>query len=435
MDKSNIIKLVKKHTYMYSDEMYLSKLEKRLDELLEKGLLNEKELLIAARFLFERGKYQKSLIQFSKLVKSEQYISSAYYGMYKCYLMLNDYETAYNYFLAYLKIKNNENLNNGSEIIISAFNIILNDNYEYKINCTENYLMFKLIDEDLKIKFKDLVDAYNLKQYQKCLLLADECERICRGKDIKLEFLTFKHLLKKVNEHSMLQREQNSQKIYIQLKNAITNHEYDECVDLINMIPKINLDNKIVYNAIYILIKNNYIEESKNILDKFIINNKNKIKINILQNAIKNQTDYNNLSEIEKDNFNDSINIGHDYYVNKDLEKAYYTYKQGEYLTNQNIFLYYIGKILFKLGKYNEAEEYLKRYIKVGSDKITKAYLYLAHIYKINKDYKKATYCAKKVDELNKIFLSDFQMHCIYDKKDKKIDSLKLSLQKKADIK
>jgi len=196
----NIIRLSKKHTYMESPEHYLDKLERNLYKIIYNDNTNEIAIETLAKFLYERKKYREALHQFRRLINLNDKKVGAIYGMYKCYAMLDDYENSYECINRYIELKKNAKLKSGAEIIVSAYEIILNNNKSIKISNTSSFIMNKIDDPDLKIKYIELVNSYNEEDYERCLSLVDECQDICKSKHLMIEFDTFKHILNKVNK-------------------------------------------------------------------------------------------------------------------------------------------------------------------------------------------------------------------------------------------
>lgn len=435
MDKiqiEKIIRLGKKHTYQSAPDMYLDKIERDLYRVIKFDNENEYAITVLAKFLFERRKYKEALIQFNSLLKNNKNMHIAYYGIYKCSIMLNDYSNSYQYLSKYIESKSDDIIKSGTKIIFSLHELILKNKFPEHINENEIFLMNRIENQELLVKYQKLIELYNLRDYEKCILLADECEKISREKNIFIEFVTLKTLLNEANIILKRNIVNNIDNVYENLKLAIESKDFKKTILILYYIPKINIKNeKLIYNSIYILIKNNYLEEAKEILDMFIKGNKNKIFINTLYKVINNQIELNNLSERELESYKIAIEKGHQYYQDGNLEYAYYTYKFGEYTTGNSIFLYYIGKILFKLKRYNEALDYLNQYVKIGTDKLNKAYLYLATIYRNKRNYKKAIYYGDCVEKLDKIFATNYEMYYIGDNEDPEVDLLKMNLQNK----
>jgi len=428
----NIIRLAKKHTYQPAPDIYLDKIERDLYRVINFDSENEYAITVLAKFLFERKKYNEALIQFNSLLKINKNIHTAYYGIYKCNIMLNDYSISYQFLSKYVESKDNNIIKRGTEIIFSLHELILNNKLPEKINEKEIFLMNIIKDKELLLKYQELVESYNLNDYGNCIVLADECEKISREKNIFFEFVTLKKLLNEANVILKRNIANNLNIVHENLKVAIENKDFNKAIQILYYIPKINIKNeKLIYNSIYILIKNNYLEESKKILDMFIKNKNNKIFIDTLYKAINNQIEFNKLSEKEVENYKIAIEEGHKYYRERNLEYAYYMYTFGEYTTENSIFLYYMGKILFKLKRYDEALEYLKQYVTIGTDKLGKAYLYLTAIYESKRNYKKAIYYSEIVEKLDKIFATGYEMYYICDRENLDEDLLKMKLQNK----
>lgn len=123
-----------------------------------------------------------------------------------------------------------------------------------------------------------------------------------------------------------------------------------------------NIDNLIRYNVflsndLYIFLINNYN------LDKY------KIEVSYLENKINEKNLYNKLSSEEQKLYNYYINEGSLAYKNSDYSKALQLYQKGKDLTNHPIFDYYIGKMYFKLRKFDIANDYISKYELNGGEK------------------------------------------------------------------
>lgn len=224
--------------------------------------------------------------------------------------------------------------------------------------------------------------------------------------------------------------ELNLNDCYDKLEIAYEEKNCQEILDILEVVIKYSLKkSNLVYKCLYKLIKNNFHSEVKLLLDKMFVFKKDKIKFDILQKAIKNQENYQSLTIEQQSVYHTAISYGHYYYEIGDLIMAYDIYEWGYYITEQPIFLYYIGKMLFKNRNYQEAETYLKEYVKLGDRKLSKAYLYIAAIEKIKSKYKEAKRYTIYISEANKLYGEEFEIEEIYSKDDKDIDILKLKLQ------
>ena len=139
------------------------------------------------------------------------------------------------------------------------------------------------------------------------------------------------------------------------------------------------------------------------IINSFPISNY-KRQLNCLKNMIIERKKYLELSGLEQRRYNflkargrrlyRNCNLNRKYnydmeakllYRKEKLEEAYDYYLAGLYVTQHNIFNYYLGKMCYKNRYVEEAREYLENYIKNGGEKLSKSLLYLNRIYRIKK--------------------------------------------------
>lgn len=420
--KSRIISLAKKYTYEEARPSFLDVIEKNMKDLIKQDNNDYKSIEVFAKFLYSRKKYVEAIKEFNQIADIKECRTRVLYALYKCNVMLGRYEEALFFIKSYITEKENENIVLGMKIILSSFDIILNNNYS-AVSVYDKFLMNEIKDAELKEKYTELVINYNKKNFSKCIFLSEECDAICKRKKILIEFETFKEILLKVKEISQ-------PNVYHELEKARSLKDYQRMIELLSELPKHSLKKeKLVYNSIYRLIKAGYYREIEEILLNLPVTKDNKIIINTLKKAIINQIEFENLTEIQKENYAIAIKLGKKHYKNWDVPTAYDVYRYGEYTTGNNIFLYYIGKMYFKIGEEKLALEYFEEYIKVGSDKLAKAYLYLATIYKHKHDNRKALYYSNLVEVLNKMYDTDYEMYYIRDKNNPDEDPLKMRLQ------
>ena len=153
-----------------------------------------------------------------------------------------------------------------------------------------------------------------------------------------------------------------------------------------------------------------------------------KVQLNCLKNMILERENYLKLSEKEQKQFNfiqkkgkelyKRCNLSKRYsydmeakllYRKETLDEAYDYYLAGLYITQHNIFNYYLGKICYKNNRHEEACKYLETYIKNGGEKLSKSLLYLNKIYKNKRMKSKHQMLAKRITELSKFFGDDFE--------------------------
>lgn len=228
-----------------------------------------------------------------------------------------------------------------------------------------------------------------------------------------------------------MEKDQLINSLYKKLEVAYREQNYNEMIDILKFLAKLPFRrNDFIFQCLYIIIKNNYCIEVRQIVDEMIIFKKDKLKVDLLWKAIKNQEKYFLLTDEQKEVYHNAISYGRFYYKMQDLFTAYDIYSWGYYITEQPIFLYYIGKMLYKNKNYYEAEKCLKEYVKVGDSKVDKAYLYLYAIKKRNHQFFNANQCSIHCLEVNKVYGKDYELEEIYFE-DEDTDILKIRLQNK----
>lgn len=381
--------------------------------------------ILLGKLYFEKKDYTNSTKQFLSAVQKNPDIVSSYLGLYKNYIMIEDFDNAYKAIIAY-KEKNNKKVE--CAIILSMLERILNGSTNIREITKNEYMMENLKNKELIDKYSEFIDCYNKQEYSKGLILLTTCDAIAKKHHLFLEFETLKSLLNalKCKEDKML-----TDNLYEKLQQAITDENYEEAVVIIKLLLRKQIKNeKLVYNALYILIKNGYYEELEDYIDKIIFKKDQKDIKKLLKNAIVNQRNFDALSTEQQNVYNKAIEYGHEYYSKGDIFTAYDIYNWGYYITKQPIFIYYIGKMLFKNGNYKGARKCFEEYITVGSDKLAKAFLYLANLDNLLKPRKSIKYS----DRLNKLDIMVYNSNFVsefYDRNDEEVDAVKFAVQKR----
>lgn len=137
--------------------------------------------------------------------------------------------------------------------------------------------------------------------------------------------------------------------------------------------------------AINKLIELNEFEEASELLKKIndkICLKKVETKLDYLNKKIKEKLEYEKLDDSKKERYNKFKEFGRHKYDIEYYEEAFDYYNAGLYVTKNNVFNYYIGKMYYKVGNFVEATKYLNEYNKYGAEKYSKSRLYLIQIYR-----------------------------------------------------
>lgn len=211
------------------------------------------------------------------------------------------------------------------------------------------------------------------------------------------------------------------------LRTAISNEEYDEAISLLQKLSKgIVSDCRTFYSSLLVLTKVGYISEVKQIIkDTYSSKNDEDVK-RMIYNSMSEYESIKNLSDEQIDIVNKCIEMIRESLANEEYELVYDLCEWGYYVSQLPIFLYYEGKCFFKCHNYAVAEELLLKYVEFGSDKASKAYLYLARIYELKGNKNKYLKYKKKLEVAE---MANFNSFYFYDLSNKKIDRQKYYLQ------
>lgn len=211
------------------------------------------------------------------------------------------------------------------------------------------------------------------------------------------------------------------------LRTAISNEKYDEAISLLQKLSKgIVSDRRTFYSSLLVLTKVGYISEVKQIIkDTYSSKNDEDVK-RMIYNSMSEYESIKNLSDEQIDIVNKCIEMIRESLANEEYELVYDLCEWGYYVSQLPIFLYYEGKGFFKCHNYAVAEELLLKYVEFGSDKASKAYLYLARIYELKGNKNKYLKYKKKLEVAE---MANFNSFYFYDLSNKKIDRQKYYLQ------
>lgn len=211
------------------------------------------------------------------------------------------------------------------------------------------------------------------------------------------------------------------------LRTAISNEEYDEAISLLQKLSKgIVSDRRTFYSSLLVLTKVGYISEVKQIIkDTYSSKNDEDVK-RMIYNSMSEYESIKNLSDEQIDIVNKCIEMIRESLANEEYELVYDLCEWGYYVSQLPIFLYYEGKCFFKCHNYAVAEELLLKYVELGSEKTSKAYLYLTRIYELKGNKNKYLKYKKKLEVAE---MASFNSFYFYDLSNKKIDRQKYYLQ------
>lgn len=211
------------------------------------------------------------------------------------------------------------------------------------------------------------------------------------------------------------------------LRNAINNKNYEEAVSLLYDISKgIVSDKKLFYSSLMILANVGYITDVKIILAKTYTSKNDDDLKKIIFNSMDEYEKECSLTDEQLEITTGCIKMIREAFAYEEYELVYDLCEWGYYVSQLPIFLYYEGKCFYKCQNYAVAEELLLKYVELGSEKTSKAYLYLTRIYELKGNKNKYLKYKRKLEVAE---MASFNSFYFYDLSDKNIDRQKYYLQ------
>lgn len=394
--------------------------------------LNEDDLRadeIIAKIYYLLGEYKLSNDWYYSMLEVKE--SSSYYlAIYKNLVALGD---TYNLRCVFENYKGL--VNNFDSRLIDHLIDYLDDKEVDNIWNNYKYMFFDMVNnKEMLDLYKELVMLVNHKDFIGASKKALQLDSMAQANKYCVEFYSLVNLLKCCDKHKRQVINDNLNDIYKDLKVAVDNKDVCKIFSILHDIRHTSVkDNKLLIQGIYILIENNFLEESMSLIEDINFSKSYKEQIKILSKMLREQLFLLNLSEEELSVYDDAISMGRYYYQMDDYSKAYDTYTWGSYITNAPIFNYYIGKILYKMHRYKEARDYFLKYVEIGGSKLDKAYLYLSKIFEKYGNKKKSVHYSRYVDYCNDVMNKEFDFVSPFDDSIEQ-DVDKIRAQKKDNI-
>lgn len=409
-------------------ERILNKIQ-RLKKQIDKDDIRIDELIALTFYLLNN--YDESLKIYKRLIIIKT-TSKYYLGIHKNYVAKENLEqiiTSYSLYKTSLK----EKLDMYNSTLIDAILNYIHNNLDFNITYHDKYGFFDLsTNSQLLIEYNKLIELINKKKFSQAISLCELLESFAKENHLNVEFFTLKKLLGICKEQKRKRINDNMTTIYNDLKIAVNTSDINKIISTLYDIKDHRIkDKNLITQALYLLIQNNYLNEAAELINDIDFDKNFKEQIKILKIAINEMNHLNNLNQNQLQVYNESIEKGNYHYHNYDLEIAYNYYTWGLYATDAPIFYYYIGKVYYKSNMYKDAMYYFNQYIKLGTTKINKAYLYLSKISEKYKKEKKSINYSKHVKMCNKLFGQDYDFYSLYEEES---DNYKINMQRILEI-
>lgn len=426
MTRKEIIRVTKLRNLIYRSDVDIDYVIKELIGMLKKE--EETEVVVENSLgsaYYENKEFLKSIYYYKEALEKKPENLPSFLGLFKNYVQQNDFKKG----LYYLQIYKEYCLKENKVVDVRVLEIILqnliSDTFHY-VPMTNCYFDKDLKEDVAYPLYQNLLIQYNRQNYEECLVIIKKLEK--ENKRVKCDFSIVRVIMEEILKKDKKQSLENA---YYVLEKALDEKDYLKILSSLELICKHPLRKRtLVFHSLYLLAKQNYQEQVTQILSSFQLVLKEEEKyIKIIQNTMKNQEAYNTLTKEQYILYLQAMHYGKMECLIGHFDNAYEIFKYAYNETQLPIFLYYVGKMLYKTQNYKEASKYLLEYVKCGDNKISKAYLYLSGIAYKENNQKKSVQYANLGNSISKLYLEDviIEADCFSEEE----DILKLKIQTK----
>lgn len=358
------------------------------------------------------GNPQEAILYLEKSLMSNPDLSSAYYNLYKCYVKVNNIRMAQVSLERFLEI-NKTDVNFEFVInILDAINTIDKDFFEYlskefSVKYTSQFGYNNLEDNtELKNIYYEVLHSFNLKDYLTCIKKLNKMDAKINSISYPMEVDTIIQLVKclkdkEIVNYRMCLEDKKYQGIDDKTYTNILFHLYE--LGSYSQQSFLRMIEDIILNDSY--------TKGNMIIDK-VLNHPDFVKeqdmINYLKGFVREKEAFSLLSKERQEEFTSRRLMAKRLYQKKRNEESLKLYLGLRDEFNLPICDYYIGKIMFRMGDFEKANEYFLNYLEQGGVKTEKAYMFLAKIEKIKKNYNLSKSYLSMMNRVHETFLREF---------------------------
>lgn len=331
------------------------------------------------KVLLKQNKYLDAKYYFLESLEYDDNFPITYYNLYKIDVCEKDFIEAYIDLFKY-KEKSSENIDINLPLAMLEVCMDLNYDYnlflknDYSIENTSKLYIYEFKNEEAKAVYSEVINSFNNRKFKVMQRNLKRLNYLVKKYNLAVDIDPLIKISNSINEklYSLY-----FEKIEEELKKEKLDSDFMEwflisveegvykAKDTLNYIDKIAkkypyLARKALklFNTTYSL--DDYLEER-----------------NYLEGKINEQIKYLELSCQQKESYHKAIMGGRKSLKTFNFHEAMDWYLMGKYHTNHPVFDYYIGKVFFKDGNYEEAYSMLKSYAASGGEKLPKSLLYL----------------------------------------------------------
>lgn len=415
----NIIELQKKVEEILSDKSIKNHQYKRafslLDSIKDDETVRQYYDNYMGELMFRRGELAVARYYFLDQLSADYTAYSAHYNLYKIAVDEGNLGEALMNLDMYKKLVDNKKAN--VELPYSMLKLymdLVKDDIDvlrgnYAIDSTDYFATTAIKDEEALDIYHKVIIAFNNRDMKAMKRYLNHLNFVVQRKNLDIDISSLFDITKaldgKLKEVCLraVKEDPNMEQISIlnySLASVCIYNNYIDSKKALNMIDKvINRD-----PAVASLLLDKVVEHYRDVNDT-------DIEVDYLRNKIKEEKQYLFLSSSDKNVYDTSIEKARVEYDEKEYDNALNYYQAAALITEHPIFDYYMGKVLYKMGKLDEAYEYMQKYESHGGKKELHSLLYLKVMELKMKKHKMAYSRDNKSNKLVNYFQSNSNWH------------------------
>jgi len=359
------------------------------------------------------GSIEDAIYYLQKSIEIKPEHASAWYNLYKCYVRSNNIKMAQISFEKFLELNDVDvnfelvsNIMRATDLIDNDFNRYLEE--DFSVECTSIFGYNNLDDNDeLKAIYFDVLKSFNSRDYLTCLQKLDlmnfKINQIVYPVEVDTLIQAIKILKDKEIEHCrryLIENKEKSTSDEMYANSLIRLYELG-CYyadSILRKIEEVILSESHVKGSI-IIDKISNLKDFEDYQDM----------IDYLKGIVKEKESFSSLEESKQEEFTSKRLVAENQYIERQNEVCLESYLALKEKFNLPVCDYYIGKVMFRMGKLSQAKEYFLSYLEQGGTKTEKTYMFLTRIEHVRKNRDASQGYQKKMNRIHEVFLRDFE--------------------------
>lgn len=359
------------------------------------------------------GNVEDAIYNLQNAIELKPEHASAWYNLYKCYVKSNNIKMAQISFEKFLELNDKDVNFELVANIMNAINVIDNDFFAYleedfSVECASKSGYNNLEDNDeLKEIYLGVLKAFNSRDYLACLQILDlmnyKINQIIYPMEVDTLIKLIKFLKDKEIEHCRMCLTDDKYK-------GISDEMYEKTLFRLYELGCYSTES-FLRNIEEIILNDSHVKGSI-ILDK--ISNLKDFEdyqdiIDYLNGIVREKEAFSLLGEPKQEEFTSKCLVAGRQYEKKQNDLCLESCLALKEEFNLPVCDYYIGKVMFRMGKFSQAKEYFLSYLEQGGTKTEKTYMFLTRIEHVRKNRDASQGYQKKMNRIHEVFLRDFE--------------------------